>query len=214
VNDYGDWLPMTAIIVGYEEYLVRVLSFDDKRTANLILPNTSIHGTCDNMDRPTRVDANSVETSLSRYVFADNFGLVSLYGLSLFDFDTVHISMDVSRILTACTTLLAVSKECRKLLSEELDVSKYGRESLACFPDMQPLTVCTTQANRRIVCMPCRNSGGGFLFCQFVALREYLRSLVRFAADSSFATAPKLVSTRGDDKSQILERRLYCCGMG
>jgi hypothetical protein len=97
--------------------------------------------------------------------------------------------MDVSRILTACTTLLAVSKECRKLLSEELDYLSMAGNPWPVFLICSPLQYALPRPIEESY-MPCLNSGGGFLFCQFVALREYLRSLVRFAADSSFATAP------------------------
>jgi hypothetical protein len=122
---------LSTIIVGYEEYLLRVLSFDEGCRFS---PNTSIHGTCDNGsgDRHEWMPI-LVETSLSRYA-RDNLGLYhsmdclcSTLIRTHFDgciphFDCMHDSL-FRRVSLKCSATARL---------------KYGR-ILGLFSDMQPL---------------------------------------------------------------------------
>jgi hypothetical protein len=111
-------------------------------------------------------------------------GLYHSMGCLCSDFDTVHISMDVSRILTACTTLLAVFEGIVAKCSAKFDVALPSMAgSLACFLICNPYSM-HYPASRESYCHAVTQVGLLPIRC----LREYLRSLVRFAADSF--TAP------------------------
>jgi hypothetical protein len=197
VKRYGDWLPVTAIVVGYREFLRRVISFDDTRAANLILPQTQALTELVTMWIGDRHEWMPI---LWKQLFGDMqqtiMGVYYSMDCLCSDFDTVHTSMDVSRILTACTTLLAALQgivgdaSCAAKLVVALPsmAGVVGLFSALQLPLQHALPEPIEQACNAIR-RSFRQLGASFS-ANSLPLRNYLRSLVRYAADSTFAAAP------------------------
>jgi hypothetical protein len=197
VKHYGDWLPLTAIVVGYQEFLRRVLSFDDKRATKLILPQTQA---LTELVTTWIDDRHEWMPILWKELFRDMrqtiLGVYHSMDCLCSDFDTVQTSMEVSRMLTACTTLLAVLEGivCYANCAAKLVVALPSMAGiLGLFSCIQlPLQYVLPNPIEQACHAIHRNFRqlGASFSANSLPLHDYLRSLVRFAADSSFAAAP------------------------
>jgi hypothetical protein len=191
---------LTPIVLGYQAFLRRIFSFSDARVAHLILAQTQALTEFVTTWIDGRHDWMPI---LWEHLFCEKDGMVQII-LGVYhsiaclwsDFDSVQSAMDVSRTLTACTTLLAVLDGIlgdAKYATKLVDALPSLAGVLALFSTVQlplqhTLPESVEQASHAI------HRGfrelGAFVSVGSLPLLDYLHSLVRHAAESSFAAAP------------------------